>query len=173
MRKTIHKLTLCALSLLMPHCALAESLLWFDGHHPVSYCVDGKSDPVVGMALQMFSSDMNAVTGSPAVSKNKKTATIQIIELDQASKSALRSLQRQGVPTERLQTSQDGFHISINGRHICIVGANGRGTAYGILELSRMAGVSPWIWWGDYKPRRKDRLTLDTSFSTTQSASVE
>ncbi len=173
MRKTFHQLTLCAITLLIPHCAQAESLLWFDGQHPVSYYVDGKSDPVVGMALQMFASDMNAATGTPAVSRNKNTATLQITELDKASKSALRSLQRQGVPTEKLQKSQDGFHISVTGRHINIVGANGRGTAYGILELSRMAGVSPWIWWGDCVPQRKDRLAIDTSFSTTQSASVE
>lgn len=30
-----------------------------------------------------------------------------------------------------------------------ILGSDKRGTAYGILELSRIIGVSPWVWWAD------------------------
>lgn len=51
-----------------------------------------------------------------------------------------------------------------------VVGSDGRGTAYGILELSRLAGVSPWVWWGDVTPMRKERLTLPADYSTFQSA---
>lgn len=54
-----------------------------------------------------------------------------------------------------------------------VVGSDGRGTAYGILELSRLAGVSPWVWWGDVTPMRKERLTLPADYSTFQSPSVE
>ena len=74
---------------------------------------------------------------------------------------------------ERLDTLTDGFHISVSGDKINVVGTNGRGTAYGLLELSRMAGVSPWIWWGDVTPIKKEKLTIDDGFSTTQGASVE
>ncbi|HEY1113906.1 MAG TPA: glycosyl hydrolase 115 family protein [Chitinophagaceae bacterium] len=34
-------------------------------------------------------------------------------------------------------------------RALVIVGSDRRGTAYGALELSRQAGVSPWYWWAD------------------------
>ena len=44
--------------------------------------------------------------------------------------------------------------------------------AYGLLELSRMAGVSPWIWWGDIVPERKERLFIDSDFSMAQAPSV-
>ena len=35
---------------------------------------------------------------------------------------------------------------------------------YGLLELSRLAGVSPWIWWGDVVPERKSRLVMASDF---------
>lgn len=53
-----------------------------------------------------------------------------------------------------------------------VEGNDGRGMAYGLLELSRMAGVSPWIWWGDVVPEKKDRLEIDRDFTTEQQPNV-
>ena len=75
--------------------------------------------------------------------------------------------------TKQIEKKIDGFHISVTGGQVTVVGANGRGTAYGLLEMSRMAGVSPWIWWGDVAPEKKSRLTIDSGFKTLQGASVE
>ena len=41
---------------------------------------------------------------------------------------------------------------------LVIFGSQPRATAYGMFELSRMAGVSPWIWWADVTPTRKTQL---------------
>ncbi|SHF91849.1 Glycosyl hydrolase family 115 [Mariniphaga anaerophila] len=43
---------------------------------------------------------------------------------------------------------------------LVILGSDRRGTAYGIMELSRMIGVSPWEWWADVKPEKKDNIEL-------------
>ena len=123
--------------------ASAADVVWFDGHHPVTYQVVGKVDPVVKIALQMFESDIQMVTGMKPVAS--KSTTIRVV---------------QG------KGSDDGFRISINAKkQIVIEGHNGRGAAYGLLELSRMAGVSPWVWWGDVIPERKVRLSLPDTFS--------
>lgn len=150
----------------------AGTFTWFDGTAPVSYAIETKTDLVVGTAAGMFESDMEAVTGKPAVT-DKRNATIRLTQLDKASKSQRRKLIAAGVPVERLDTLTDGFHISTDGKSILVVGSNGRGTAYGLLELSRMAGVSPWIWWGDMVPEKKERLELDSDISITKGASVE
>lgn len=150
----------------------AGTFTWFDGSAPVSYALETKTDLVVGTATGMFESDMEAVTGKPAVT-DKRNPTIRLTQLDKASKSQRRKLIAAGVPVESLDTLTDGFHISTDGKSILVVGSNGRGTAYGLLELSRMAGVSPWIWWGDMVPEKKERLELDSDFSITKGASVE
>ena len=121
--------------------AASADVVWFDGTNPVSYQVVGKTDPVVKMALQMWLDDMKQVTGMRPVASKK---------------ASIRIIQGKG--------SDDGFRLSVKNGQIVIEGHNGRGTAYGLLELSRMAGVSPWIWWGDVVPEHKKRLTIDNDF---------
>lgn len=43
-------------------------------------------------------------------------------------------------------------------RALVIAGSDKRGTIYGIYEVSRQIGVSPWYWWTDVTPDRKDAL---------------
>ena len=122
---------------------------WFDGKSPITYSINSKTDPVVTVALQMFCDDMQQVTGmKPVVARH---ATVHIV-------------QRKG--------SDDGFRLTVSDGHILIEGNGGRGTAYGILELSRLAGVSPWVWWGDMVPQRRSLLTLPDGFVSEQKPSV-
>ena len=149
----IHKLCdyffLC-LMLLTTLTAKAADVVWFDGTNPVTYQVVGKTAPVVEQALRMFCDDMQQVTGLRPVASRQATISI-----------------RQG------RGDDDGFSLSINAEgQIVVAGHNARGTAYGLLELSRLAGVSPWIWWGDVVPERKERLTLPDTFSMEHTPSV-
>ena len=43
---------------------------------------------------------------------------------------------------------------------LVIVGSDKRGVIYGLLHISEMAGVSPWIWWADVVPEIKSKLVL-------------
>ncbi|MCC8019155.1 MAG: glycosyl hydrolase 115 family protein [Rikenellaceae bacterium] len=43
---------------------------------------------------------------------------------------------------------------------VIIAGSDKRGTIYGIFELSRAAGVSPWHFWADVPVRQSEWLTL-------------
>ena len=148
MKQTTSLLITLLLLCLLP--AKAEETVWFDGTTPVTYQIVGKVDPVVKIALQMFTDDIRQVTG--LAPKSSKQAQIRII---------------QG------KGSDDGFRLSVNKKgQIFIEGHNGRGTAYGLLELSRMAGVSPWVWWGDVVPEHKKRLTIDSDFQMEHVPSV-
>lgn len=154
--------------------ANARDLVWYQPGKPVTVGVDTDTDLVVGTAIDMFGSDINAVTGTPAtVSDAAATPTIKLTQLDKATEQQIKGLRRAGVPVERLAGMTDGFNIKVHKGQILVTGTNGRGTAYGLLELSRMAGVSPWIWWGDVTPQHRDKLTLTDRFETTQGASVE
>ncbi|MQA79197.1 MAG: glycosyl hydrolase [Streptosporangiales bacterium] len=58
--------------------------------------------------------------------------------------------------TTLLQVVEDplpGVH-----RALVVAGSDQRGTIYGIYELSRHIGVSPWYWWDDVPPRHRDAL---------------
>ena len=55
-------LALCTLTM------SAANVVWYNGHDPVTYQVQGKVSPVVEQALQMFAEDMELVTTHQAVS---------------------------------------------------------------------------------------------------------
>jgi len=150
---------------------MAAEYVWFDGQKAVSYQVNGKMHTVVGVAIDLLKSDLQQVTGKEMVAAGRD-ATIQIYELDQADSKTVKALKAKGVPVDELSKKMDAFYLKAD-NGILIVGNNGRGTAYGILELSRMAGVSPWVWWGDVVPAKKDKLTIEKGFSTMQAPSVE
>lgn len=142
---------LITLSLILTIClhATASDVVWFNGINPVNYQVVGKTDPVVKIALQMWSDDMEQVTGMRPVSSKK--ATIRIIQGN---------------------GKDDGFRLSVKNGQIIVEGHNGRGTAYGLLELSRLAGVSPWVWWGDVVPERRQCLVFDETMQIEHTPSV-
>lgn len=124
-------------------------VVWFDGKAPISYSVPKNVEPVVKIALGMWKSDMLQVTGMEPVA---------------SSQPKIKVMQGKGAA--------DGFRIYIKGGQIVVEGNNGRGMAYGLLELSRMAGVSPWVWWGDVVPEKKSRLVIDAGYKTEQQPSV-
>ena len=43
------------------------------------------------------------------------------------------------------------------------MGTNKRGTIYGLLHISEMMGISPWVWWADVLPEKQSRVILPGS----------
>ena len=130
--------------------SIASEVILFDGKHPITYQLPEKVSPVVKTAFDMWRDDMLQVTGATPEAGNQ--GTIRIIEGN---------------------GDDDGFRLYAQNGQVVVEGFSERGTAYGLLELSRLAGVSPWIWWGDVVPKRLHRLTFDSNFVTEQHPSVQ
>lgn len=154
-----------------------KEFVWYNGQQAVTYSLSKSVSPVVTVALGMFAEDMEQVTGMAPHKGASTTSTIHIIQLDK-NKSAIKELRKHGVPVDSLSARKDAFFIKVtespvHQRQLLVVGSDGRGTAYGILELSRLAGVSPWVWWGDVTPIRQQTLAVPADYTTFQSPSVE
>lgn len=155
------------------HAASDQTVTWFDGSRPVTLSLSTKVEPVVKVATEMFRNDMKEVTGQQAILNREKAATIRVIQLDREPSMA-RKLAAMGFPVDSLKKYKEAFAIRpVRNSQLWVVGSDARGTAYGVLELSRLAGVSPWTWWGDVHPERKSRLTLSAGYHTFQHPSVE
>ena len=48
---------------------------------------------------------------------------------------------------------------------LIIAGSDRRGTAYGVFEMSKQIGVSPWVWWADVTPTHHDELFVRPEMS--------
>ena len=147
--------------------------VWYNGNKPIAYTVQGSASPVVSVALDMLDGDLMQVTGKGLEQTNSNDAVIEIIQLD-SNAAFQKKMVAMGLPIDSIIHKKDAFFIKImDGKKILIAGSDGRGTAYGVLELSRLAGVSPWVWWGDVTPEKKTLLTLPAKYQTFQSPSVE
>ena len=43
---------------------------------------------------------------------------------------------------------------------LIIIGSDKRGTIYGLLHISEIIGISPWVWWADVLPEKKENVIL-------------
>lgn len=146
------------------------AFLWSGGAGPLEYTVSRNADPVVGVAVEMMRDDLQEVTGlrpRPV----RTGATLRIVQYDRERTS----LARLGIPAsvaDSLRFVKEAFYVGTHGGQLVVVGSDARGTAYGVLEVSRLAGVSPWTWWGDSRPEKKARLEIPDGYSTFQHPSV-
>ena len=131
---------------------------WTDGNGRVTYSVNTNTSTVVKKALDMFESDMKAVTGLAA--KQKTGAPLQIYQLDMLTNKEFSALEKSGVPIHKIITAHDAYYIGVKNNKLMVVGSDARGTAYAIMYLSQKAGVSPWAAWNGVKPQ--PRRTLST-----------
>jgi hypothetical protein len=56
---------------------------------------------------------------------------------------------------------------------LIIAGSDRRGTAYGLFELSRQMGVSPWYYFADVAPKKRNTITIKAGRYVQKSPSVK
>ena len=133
-------------------------------------CVSPKDAVVVNQAAQMLADDIGNVTESVApkvmCSVNlpkdpyiilagtigQNVAIDQLIAKDIIDVSKIKNGCEQYIITT-IEKPSKGVK-----KALVIVGSDRRGTAYGILELSKKMGVSPWNWWADVTPVIHDEI---------------
>ena len=146
--------------------------------------IDPHEELVVHKAAEMLRKDVAEITGKElqtATSYNKKKAGPKIIvaTLGIGGKKSLLNTVNKLMKEDfsDLEGQWEAFRIQtarLNGEKVLLViGSDRRGTAYGLLEISRMIGVSPWTWWADVHPEKKATLTLADPYTNMPSPSVK
>lgn len=149
----------------------ATTIYWHDGNGRVSYHINANPSTVVKAALQMFADDMTAVMGMPA--REKSDAPIQIYQLDQLTNKEFAALEKLAPPIHQFITHPDSYWIGTRQGKLVVVGSNGRGTAYAIMQLSRMAGVSAWKDYYHIVPQHRSVLSTPAGYERMQIPAVE
>ena len=152
MKRTGKILVLTWLTSLLCCFAAAKSFVLKSGQD-IGIGIDTTVAPVVRTSFEILQRDMKQVLGARLKVTTDSPAMVCGID---------NSLRRQGF---RMEVDKQGKLI--------IKGADAHGLAYGLLEVSRLAGVSPWEWWADATACPIDCLKLKEGLVTEQSPSVE
>ena len=135
---------------------------------PIKLACDNAEEKVVQTALKLFIRDYQSVfSASAAVDARQGNIIVGTV-----GKSPL--LKAVSADVSALTGKKQAFLLQVlpDGK-LLVAGSDSHGTAYGIMELSRLIGVSSWEWWADVTPEKKTSFVLSAEYQTLQSPSVE
>lgn len=128
--------------------------------------VDPSDAAVVRHAADDLSDDILTVTGQRATvaAAPAGKAAILVGTLGQ-SKLIDQLVAANRVDVSRLKGAWESFVIATVDRPapgvdkaLVVIGSDRRGTAFGVYEVAQAMGVSPWAWWADVTPKRREAL---------------
>lgn len=144
--------------------------------------VDPTSPAVVKKAATLLQEDIERVTGKkPELLTALPAAADNLIIIGAVDQSPIISqlIAAKKISTGSLKNKWEAFQWqTVNaplpgiGKALVITGSDRRGTAFGVLELSKHIGVSPWYWWADVPVKKRQELYL-AKMVTAQSPAVK
>ncbi|MCR5240745.1 MAG: glycosyl hydrolase 115 family protein [Prevotella sp.] len=129
-----------------------------------SICIAEGEHSCVRLAAANLATDFGKVTGteatitsltahlSPLTSKSILIGTV-------GTNKQIDQWVKQGVLRD-LKGKTEKYIIKTIGNQLVIAGSDKRGTVYGIYELSRQIGVSPWYYWADVPVEKHTSLYI-------------
>jgi hypothetical protein len=125
---------------------------------------------VVSIAARHLAQDMYSVTGrSPRIIYSDMKLSDYAVIIGTIGKSRLidQLIRGKKIDTTNISGEWESYSIQVVDKPLknikqalVIIGSDRRGTAYGVFELSRQIGISPWYWWADVPPKRKENIFI-------------
>ena len=141
----------------------------------VKFCIakDGKTATIVvdendwkGVirAANDLGDDVRKVTGTPSSVVSGFTADKGLVIVGTIGKSRIidRLIKQKKLDVKIIKGRWEAYKRCVVDGNLVIAGSDKRGTIYGIYDLSRRMGVSPWYWMADAPVIHKDEVWYET-----------
>jgi hypothetical protein len=148
----------------------------------ISIYIDADDDWLVNKAASLLQHDIEMVTGKkPALVTDLSSASKNIIIIGTINGSYILKelITGKKITIDNIKGKWEAFQLqTVNSpfkgieNALVIAGNDKRGTAYGIFELSKQLGVSPWYWWADVPAKKKQQVFVKKGVYTFNSPSV-
>lgn len=131
--------------------------------------IDDKEYSGVIKVAELFQTDIEKVTGvsSPLIIGKEPHGTVIIIGTIGKSKLIDRLIKAGKLNINDVEGKWDNSLIEVLDnplpnvdRALVIAGSNKRGTIYGMFDISRKIGVSPWYWWADVPVKKHSEIFI-------------
>lgn len=142
----------------------------FNSAAVASVCIDSNDAKVVSIAANAFANDVQLISGKklPVFHTTPATGFSIIAGTIGQSKLIDDLIATKQLDVNLIKNKWESFIIKVVGKKILLAGSDPRGTAYGIFQLSRQIGVSPWVWWADAIPQKRKQLFITGSYISTE-----
>ena len=127
---------------------------------------DAAEDAGVVMAIESLRADIERVTGiAPVIGPSADAPCIIVGSLGTPLIQGLVSSGK--IAGKELEGKTEKYLLQVVDKPVpgvaqalVIAGSDKRGAIYGVYELSRQIGVSPWYWWADVPVARHDNIYI-------------
>jgi Glycosyl hydrolase family 115/Gylcosyl hydrolase family 115 C-terminal domain len=161
----------------------AGSFSMVAGNSIAAIYFDAADFAVVNKAATLLQQDIEMVTGKKPLLINKLSGSEKnIIVIGTVGQSALISqlVKEKKINADKLTGKWEAYQLQtiahpFTGAEnaLVIAGSDRRGTAFGVFELSRQIGVSPWYWWADVPVKKKASLYVKKSILVNDAPKVK
>ena len=138
-----------------------------------SIYVDVNDDAVIKKAATLLQQDIQLISGKKILITNdisKEFKSVIIIGSIQKSFAIQQLIKQRKLIENAVKDKWEAYQISTIKnptknieQALVIMGSDRRGTAFGVFELSRQIGVSPWYWWADVPAIKKENIFINTN----------
>lgn len=115
---------------------------------------------VVKIAAEALSKDIELITGKRPKVTNEVSGNSILIGTLGKNEAIEKLIRTNRINISQIRSKRESYLITTVSDKIVIIGSDRRGTAYGVFELSKMLGVSPWVWWADVLPEKRKTLSV-------------
>ncbi|RYE26903.1 MAG: hypothetical protein EOP45_02965, partial [Sphingobacteriaceae bacterium] len=148
-----------------------------------SLYIDAADAEVVGIAATAFQHDIKLTAGvSPVIIKSNNNLSTYPVLIGTIGQSFLidQLIKTKKIQAEKVRGKWETFSIAVVNnpfpkvkQALVICGSDKRGTAFGVFELSRRMGISPFVWWADVTPAHHDAVFISPGKSIEGPPSVK
>ncbi len=145
--------------------------------------VDEKDDKTVRLCAGLFADDVERVTGQiPSLLTDISEAGSNCVIIGSIEDSQIIKMliSKQKIDVTGIKGQWEScltrivdHPLSGIDRALVIAGSDRRGTIYGIFELSKQIGVSPWYYFADVTPVKRDKIFIEAGRYVLKSPSVK
>jgi hypothetical protein len=143
------------------------------GNTATSIYTDKNDDWLIQKAASLFQKDVEMITGkNPEILTASPLQNKDIIIIGSINGSDLiqQLIQSKKINVDSIKNKWEAYQIQIVknpfkgiDRALVIAGSDKRGTAYGVFEMSKEMGVSPWYWWADVPVKKKKAIYVNNN----------
>jgi Glycosyl hydrolase family 115/Gylcosyl hydrolase family 115 C-terminal domain len=185
MKKTVLLVMLFVTGFIKSHAQLISAIKTTFDITAATIYVDSNDFALVKKSVKLLQQDVELLTGKKiSIIHRVDKPYSNLIVIGSITQSAfVKELQQKKLintsamsnkwEAYQIQTVDAGKVFMPSGQFLIITGSDRRGTAYGVFELSKQLGVSPWYWWADVPVMKQTNLYINTTAKITDAPKVK
>jgi hypothetical protein len=122
-------------------------------------CVSENDNIGVRLAAQNVAKDFRRVCNSSVSVTSTPGSSTRILAGTVGESEAIdRLAKKKKIDVSNLRGKHEMYYLFVEDSTLVVAGADRRGTIYGLYEISKQIGVSPWCYWMDVPTEQHDKI---------------